>query len=502
MIKAVISVLSTFGFFSLFGLLGDEVKMTANFPSEIKAGNEFNVQVTINKGNIQGFARFQQELPPGFTVTVKDAAGGDFKFEDQKVSIKWIRLPYDKEFTVIYTMKIGPTVSGMFKMGGTFSYIQNNKVATADLTATEMNVKNDEEIARQPGDTAITVYKYGQLYIKNIDCIRQTPFLNDNNEIIVNILVKKGINDKFGKIQEQIPTGYYGVSVKSKNAIFSYKNHIIKFLWMNLPPEEQFTVTYKLLPEDQIPDKEFIITGTFSYVENERTEVINVVERNINLEEFDSERLVAESVTPEQIKAQQDAKPKFGLEKNRFASNVSSTQPGQTTQPGQIAQTTQPGQTGKQVPPKTSDLATKTDKNIISQTNQQQSLNQQLQPGTQTRQQTQTGNEGLQQPAQLTNIPMPADCISFRVQIAAGHRLVNARYFKKLNIKDEIFIEMHEGWHKYTIGTFEAYIDARDYRNFIWETTPISDAFVSAYNSGMRITVQEALMVTNQKWLK
>ena len=137
-------------------------------------------------------------------------------------------------------------------------------------------------------------YSFQNVNLKNVDCIRQKPFLNDNNEVIVNIMVNKGDLKDFGKIQEQIPVGYTAESIKSKNSIFTYKNHIIKFLWMNMPQEAQFVVSYKLVPEGEIPDEEFKIVGTFSYAESDRTKTINIAERNVELESFDSEQVVAQ----------------------------------------------------------------------------------------------------------------------------------------------------------------------------------------------------------------
>ena len=55
---------------------------------------------------------------------------------------------------------------------------------------------------------------------------------------------------------------------------------------------------------------------------------------------------------------------------------------------------------------------------------------------------------------------------------------------------------------KYTTGDFLAYKQARDGREEIKSNYTFPGPFVVAYNNGERITVQEALMISNQKWVK
>lgn len=89
------------------------------------------------------------------------------------------------------------------------------------------------------------------------------------------------------------------------------------------------------------------------------------------------------------------------------------------------------------------------------------------------------------------------------MQIAATHQNISDNHFKnKYSLNDKIAREMHEGWNKFTIGGYTTYKEARDKRNVVWNNHKITDAFVTAYNNGVRVTVQEALMISNQKWIQ
>ena len=93
--------------------------------------------------------------------------------------------------------------------------------------------------------------------------------------------------------------------------------------------------------------------------------------------------------------------------------------------------------------------------------------------------------------------------ISYRVQICATRKIAESTYFEKnKNFRAQVTIENHEGWYKYTTGSFEVYQSARNSREAINQRFEFDGPFVAAYNDGDRISVQEALMISNQQWFK
>ena len=92
--------------------------------------------------------------------------------------------------------------------------------------------------------------------------------------------------------------------------------------------------------------------------------------------------------------------------------------------------------------------------------------------------------------------------ISYKVQLLAAHKIANKKYFKDKHQYNDLFnIENHEGWVKYTTVEFNEYKTARNKREAL-SKHKFPGPFVTAYNNGERITVQEALMTSKQNWVQ
>jgi hypothetical protein len=464
-----------------------DIKVQLEAPTQINAGNEIKVNITLNKGKLNGFSRFQMELPKGLTAVNIQSANADFSFQDQKVRFIWLRMPDEETLTISFTILCNENLKGNFDLVGKFSYIEDNERKTIDIQPQTVAIVPNPNI---DPNLLVDIKDFGKFNIPNassnggqIACIRETPAVNSNKEYIVNILVNKESLKKFAKIEEIVPKGFTAVNVDSKEGIFTFRDGKVKYLWMNMPASPYFVVSYKLISSngETLP----LLNGSFSYMDDDKTKSIPIIQKDASLA----------SLTPESVKsvlaapatsmavASNGSKTVTNLQNdNNVAANNNTT--GNLTENKQVNSNTSGG--------KTTDTG---NKQIAQNTNKNQVGNNQNIPGPDNKTVTSTEDKA--------DILEPETGITFRVQIAAGHKPINVkRYFRKYKLDNSVNKEQHEGWLKYSIGSFKVYRDARDYRTHIWNTTPITDAFVAAYNEGKRITVQEGLMVTNQKWYK
>ncbi len=447
MIKTYLIAAYSFLFF-LFSWFIDPVEVSMQAPTEIVAGVSFDVEVHIDKGSLDGFARFQQKLPEGFSAELIDAETGTFSFEDQTVKFFWLIIPVKEEIIIKYRITTDQNMSGKYSLDGIFSYIDGEK-KYVEMPLQEITI-TPSPLAENVQDTA----KVQMEALAQITCKRQSVKINDNGEIVIEILVNRGdLNvDQFAKIQETVPKGYDAKSIETKGGIFTFQNNIAKFLWMTLPSDQEYIVAYKLIPDQNVNLAKLDIKGNFSYLVNGQTVEIPLQEKD---------KTVAQLVE-EQLAYQQ----------GNLVQNTDTTSVTKDVADNNI---TIPGNT--------------VGEDSTSQNNSNSD-------NTDT-----ASNNASDDTQNITLVETPNTEVSYRVQLAAGHnRIQPVPYFSKLKVKEAISIEMLGGWYKYTVGGFAEYKKARDKRNKIWNNTPIKDAFVTAYNSGERITVQEALMISNQTW--
>lgn len=457
MVKLIITLLNILVFLALQIFPGD-VSVKLDAPSDVQAGSEFEVVVTVNKGDLEGFSRFQQNIPAGLTASAGISSNADFSFSDKRVRLIWLRVPESNEVTVSYKVKVDERLKGNFTLTGKFSYIENNERKSIDIQPVAINITpspnidpslivdiNDFEKMSLPGGTPDNI---------SVACIRQKPAAGTQGDYVVNLLVSKNLSRQFAKIEEDVPVGYTAVAIDPKDAIFTFKDQKVKFLWMNVPASPYFTVSYRLIPKNQAKLAPPQIMGAFSYLVEEKSVSVDIVERDLDVA----------AVTPdnaEQMIAMALAQPAPEVKK-----------PDETPDPEKQV-----------VEPEKQVLAVANAKQVKTKNNKIKSEDKRADRNT------------------AVSVPDPQQGVYYRIQLAAGHKPVNVvRYFGKMNLEKKVQQETHDGWKKYSIGSFSLYRDARDYRVHIWNTTPVKDAFITAYNGGKRITVQEALMITEQKW--
>lgn len=473
----------------------EDVKITQNMPASAKPDSEFIVELTINKGAMTGFAKLQQFIPQGLKAVPIEMKGGDFKFVDQQVKIIWMSLPSDKEFKISYKVIVDAGVGGDKKIGGKFSYVVDNvkqEVLVPESTISILSSAAEQPVATEtkpPAETKVEEKTPETVVVKTeektpettpevktetpktettpttdattaksvttqdaagVVCTRKTPDhivyskTNTSNDFIVEIKINKGNLSGFAKLLETLPAGFVATAMESASATFSFADQKVKYVWVSVPAQTEFQVSYKVSVPDGVTGN-INIDGVFSYIENDETKKAIITTSTIIIDN---------------------------------GSAITSTETPKTTEPVATTETPKTSET-----PKTAETTTST-------------TTEQPKEVVKTASDTENTTSGL------STTPSAQTNVSYRVQIAALHNAMNAtKLAARFNISQSVVTEMADGFTKYTVGAHTEYKSARDSREEI-KNKGVVGPFVTAYNTGKRITVQEALMITSQKWYK
>ncbi len=290
--------------------------------------------------------------------------------------------------------------------------------------------------------------------------------------IDIELELHKSAISGFARFHQELPPGISASPVYPSDVNFSFDENTIRMIWLNLPGDKTFSVRYRLHIHERLKGQ-LKLDGTFSYIENNErmTASAGAITVNINPSPFVDEKLIVDiseadkllppALVPVPVPVTEAPVAETPVTEARVAEARVTEAP---VAEAPVAETPVASQLPTTLPP--SPPAVMPERTLV-------------------------------RPLE------PEQGVYYRVQLAAGRRPVDPEsYFRNMSIPFNIHTEIHDGWYKYSIGSFYDYRSARDQRVNIWNTTPVGDAFVSAYSDGVRITVQEALAIASHRWYR
>jgi hypothetical protein len=439
---------------SVFGQK-DEVSISLDAPENVIAGDKFEVTLTFNKGELEDYSRFSQDLPSGITAENISSPNADFTFSDQRVRIIWLKLPAESRVEVKYALTSDERIKGKLELEGTFAYVSNGERAylnlpnptvvtimpNPDLEASAIVDISDFGSLAEPANMGEPITQESGNFAT---IVRQKPIIEANGIVYVNLLVNAPEGSNYMKIEERIPGGYSFESLDAGSAVVSQAASVARFVWMKAPASSVFLIRYRLIPILEQNQGPLAINGTLTYTEDGASKVVDVREETVNLEAMTG--------------SQQTAYLESGVVPENLASVGSVTRPPVNRDPVQTKQ-----------------ADTKAKTSSSGQAKKEYSKSQ--------------GSGILNIPALETETGL-----YFRVQVAAVRNPYFAKtYFSQYDLLRDVKVEKTGGWSKFTVGSYSTYNEANQQKNKIISETPVGKAFVVAYRDGRRIPVGDVL---------
>ena len=459
------------GFFPLLFITtikSEDVKITQQSKSKIAQGEEFVVEVKVEKGDIEGFAKYQLDIPKGLIAEQIEVLGATFTFDEGTIKIIWLALPSKNEFTFTYKIKVPEDFSNqIFKLKGRFSYLEENNRMIAEANKVQVQIGETEEeiLAAIPPEPA------------SAQAIRDVVSV-DENTFEVEVTIAKSNIDGFSKIEDTYPEKFDISVIDDGGGVFSYVKNKAKFVWMNTPAADSYTIKYQIKTEGKSVDFNAVV-GEYSYLDNNETKKVSIEVGA--LPSISTPAVLAENTSPTEteneveVATEQEIAPQPKEEEITKTEEIANAKVKENKQVKEVEKKKTTDAKPKETVKKVEEVVEEIVEPVEAST-----------------------KENITE-----NIPSPQNGIIYRVQILAGKNLVNGAYFKANHNYEENFVtENHKGLVKYTTGSYDVYKSARDKREDLSGKYTLPGPFVTAYNNEQRITVQEALMILNQKWYK
>ncbi|MFO0357455.1 MAG: SPOR domain-containing protein [Sphingobacteriaceae bacterium] len=110
---------------ALFGLGIAQNSIDANIPDKLAAYSTHTIEITIKKGQVSSFSKYQLDVPANVSVKEGISKDGNFSFENQRAKLVWVECPKTDEFTVTMILSVG-NATGQASFDHRFYYIDGD----------------------------------------------------------------------------------------------------------------------------------------------------------------------------------------------------------------------------------------------------------------------------------------------------------------------------------------------------------------------------------------
>jgi len=149
-------------------------------------------------------------------------------------------------------------------------------------------------------------------------------------EFMVEVTIYKGTTGGFAKLQQELPLGFTATVVEAKNGNFSFKDQKVKIIWMSLPPEDEYTISYNVMVDNDVSGVQSI-GGIFQYlVNNERTS-LDISPSDISIEEVVITAMEEEEEEEYEFEEEEEEEEEYEFEEEEEEIEYVEPEPEETT---------------------------------------------------------------------------------------------------------------------------------------------------------------------------
>jgi hypothetical protein len=475
------------------------VTVSQTAPSTAQINNSILVQVTINKGDLNGAAKFIEKLPAGFIAVPVDDEGAQTSSDSNTISFSWSSLPSDAILNISFRVDITSIAAVQsYALTGKFLYTANNQSAETDCGPSNISITGS---AAQGSQTIVPLNNISQ---GGTPIPTGTPAMNSTSDnspapwtmqnqtaannstppannagtgtgkvfvvrhfssstitpktgATVSLIIHKDNVTGFAKIEDSIPPGFVATAADSKGTSFTFVDNRAKFVWEDLPSDSVITISYHIAAKTNVPGTH-IVVGNFSYIFNNTPSTCSIGSTVFNSSVLPGYDYTADKNAP-------PPPPPVAATATTTVSTPVATQPVVTNTVAVSA------------PPK---VETPVAKNVQVANNP---------PPANT-------NVAPKPEVKKVNTPVSANGITYRIQLMALRNPVSLSYFSNRKIKEHVNTETDGGLTKYTIGNYTDYKSVTNAKDNI-RSKGFDGAFVVTYKSGVRLSAQEALKINH-----